>query len=72
MRGRFTVLKNQDIEEYLSSMDRRELLRMMNKIETRRKLSGRDSGHTYLVINTDEPYADQVIEIMRKHNHWEG
>lgn len=26
--------------------------------------------HTYLVINRDEHYADEVIEILKRHGHW--
>jgi hypothetical protein len=28
--------------------------------------------NTYLVINTDEPYADEIIEILKKNGHWEN
>lgn len=24
----------------------------------------------YLVINTDEPYINEIIEILKKNNHW--
>lgn len=27
-------------------------------------------NNTYLAINTDEPYAEQIIEIMKQHGHW--
>jgi len=24
----------------------------------------------YLVINTDEPYAEEIIEILKRNGHW--
>lgn len=32
--------------------------------------TGKIDKPTYLVINTDEPYADEVIEIMKRNGHW--
>jgi len=32
--------------------------------------TGKITPATYLVINTDEPYADEIIEIMKRYVHW--
>ena len=68
MQMKFTVLKNDDIlnlePDSLSALDR-----VVGEIMDNRKAEGKKSN-TYLVINTDEPYAAEVIEIMKSHGHW--
>lgn len=32
--------------------------------------NGGNNEKTYIVINTDEPYADEIIEIMKRYGHW--
>lgn len=68
MANKFLVIKREYIdcpkgreyEERLSETAK------VNRIITTRKT---DSPQ-YLVINQDEPYADEVIEIMKRHDHW--
>ncbi|MDR9857855.1 hypothetical protein RJP21_30130 [Paenibacillus sp. VCA1] len=68
MQMKFTVLKNDDIlnldPDSLSALDR-----VVGEIMDNRKAEGKKSN-TYLVINTDEPYAAEIIEIMKRHGHW--
>ena len=40
-----------------------------DKIGYTKELEGKKEN-TYLVINTDEPYADEVIAILKRHGHW--
>jgi len=42
----------------------------MGKIQMGRKLAGKPSDNFYLVVNTDEPYAEQIIEIMKANGHY--
>lgn len=42
----------------------------MNKIALGRKMSGKPTDNSYVVVNTDEPYVDNIIEIMKKNGHW--
>lgn len=72
MKLKFTVLKNEDIMQHLSNFDRKDLIRILTKIEKGRQLAGKTASNMYLIINTDEPYADKIIEIMKENNHWEG
>lgn len=69
MQMKFTVLKNDDIlnlePDSLSALDH-----VVGEIMDNRKAEGK-KGNTYLVINTDEPYAAKVIEIMKRHGHWD-
>lgn len=34
------------------------------------KADGTPTDHEYLVINTDEPYIQDIIEIMKKNGQW--
>lgn len=70
MKKKFMVVKQEDIMHHLNNIDRKELVRLLSKIETGRRLSGKENGHTYLVVNTDEPYADEIIEIMKANGHY--
>ncbi|MED1904967.1 hypothetical protein [Cytobacillus firmus] len=69
MKMKFTVLKNDDINRYLDEKAKIELSASTAAIQQLRAIEGK-KVNTYLVINTDEPYADEVIEIMKRHGHW--
>lgn len=40
------------------------------EIEILRERAGKDVAPEYLVINTDEPYAPEIIEILKRNDHW--
>jgi chemotaxis regulatin CheY-phosphate phosphatase CheZ len=64
---KFLVI-NRKFLQFLSITDQLNLHKMMNKVN--KKIPDvRDKR--YIVINTDEPYAEEVIEIMKKHGHWD-
>lgn len=67
--NKFIVIKNDDVEKYLNFKGRVTLNCAIEVIEDGRSVDGK-KNNTYLVINTDEPYADEVIEIMKKNGHW--
>ncbi|WP_313413157.1 hypothetical protein [Sedimentibacter sp.] len=66
---KFTVLKNDDIAKYLSPLAKHRLQQLLDVIY-RCRTNDNKLLNTYLVINTDEPYADEVIEILKKNGHW--
>lgn len=70
MEMKFTVIKNQDVEKHLDDRDKSELSRILWKIEQGRYEEGKEAANTYLVVNIDEPYAPEVIGIMKDHGHW--
>lgn len=70
MEMKFTVLKNEDVNQHLDDRDKSELSRILWKIEQGRYEAGKEAANTYLVVNVDEPYAPQVIGIMKDHGHW--
>lgn len=63
---KFQVFKTSDIEQYLNILQKHQFVDMQDDIAKRRKQDGLPY-HDYLVINMDEPYAAEVIEIMKKH-----
>jgi hypothetical protein len=69
-KPKFTVLKNEDIEKHLTSPMKHSLVMMCDEIESGRKLEGKSKCNSYVVINLNEPYAEEVIEIMKRHGHW--
>lgn len=70
MEMKFTVLKNEDVNQHLDERDKSELSRILWKIEQGRYEAGKEATNTYLVVNVDEPYAREVIGIMKDHGHW--
>jgi hypothetical protein len=66
------IFKKNDLFKYLNADQRAQLGMMGAAIDNGRRLDGKlpASKNTYLVINTDEPYADEVIEILKRNGHW--
>jgi len=48
-----------------------DLSRILKTIRFGRKEVGKKTDNKYLVINIDEDYAKDVIEILKKNNHWD-
>lgn len=68
MKAKFTVIKNEDVLSLPNGLLWMEKLKNVgNVVNVTRHPK---PVNTYLVINTDEPYADEVIEIMKRHGHW--
>ncbi|WP_208738391.1 hypothetical protein [Paenibacillus ottowii] len=67
---KFTVLKNEDISKYLDEREKSDLSRILWKIQELRLLDRKPPLNTYLVVNTDEPYATDIVRIMQTNNHW--
>lgn len=71
MKITHTVIKDIDIEKYLDKTDQAVFQVCVDQIKIGRALEGR-GNNKYIVINTDEIYANEVAEIMRENGHWEG
>lgn len=63
---KFIVLKNADAEKYLTAEEFKMLLILQKKILTGRMSDGKMQNNTYYVVNTDEPYAMQVRDLILK------
>lgn len=66
---KFCVIKHRDIEEYLDAEDVAELERITGKISVARYAAGK-TDNRYVVINTDEPYIADIVEVMKRNGHW--
>lgn len=69
IKDKFIVIKKDDADKYLNYSGKVALHHVLEVIEDGRSMDGKKFNY-YVVINTDEPYADQVIEIMKKNGHW--
>ena len=63
---KFIVLKNADAEKYLTVEEFKILRSLQKKILTGRMSDGKMQNNTYYVVNTDEPYAMQVRDLILK------
>lgn len=63
-RSKHVVIKKDDINEYLSFSNQRNLYAMISEISTKRKLAGKNPENDYIVCNKDEPYAQYVLAIV--------
>lgn len=70
MKMKYVVLKNEDIEKYVPKFMVNTLEDICKHIEDGRREDGKKPENIYIVINTDEPYAPEVIEILKRHGHW--
>lgn len=71
MEIKFTVLKNEDIEKHLTEVQKNDLVSIIETIANGRIGEGKHRSNTYIVINTDEPYVQEIIEIMKRNGHWD-
>ena len=68
---KFIVLKEEDIHKYAFAHEQEQLKNITNNIKDKKFcVTGIDPNHEYLVINTDEPYANEVIEILKRYGHF--
>ncbi len=65
----FLVMKYSDIDAYLNQSDIEEFNNLLEEVEEGMLFDNRKK-HNYMVINTDEPYADEIIAILKRHGHW--
>ena len=62
--NRFIVIKNSDADKYLTEAEKESLSDIMIAIINGRARDGKTPENTYLVCNTDEPYAEKVMRVI--------
>lgn len=72
MPNKFLVLKWDDIRSFGLAQQRISLQGIVNRIIEGRIKEGKKPDNSYIVINMDEPYVPEIVEIMKKHGHWEA
>lgn len=69
MKDKFSVIKHEDISA-AGPQAIKAFMKLVELVCYKRAAQGKGSENTYLVINTDEPYADEVIDILKRNGHW--
>ena len=67
---KYFVLKTNDIERYLSQYASGYLYNLGEQIEKARWDNESKFPNRYLVVNVDEPYAPEIVEILKRNGHW--
>jgi len=66
---KYTIINEKDKAKYLTSEEQEEfesaLFYYLGKIEEGRAIDGKEPFNSYVVINTDEPYINEIVEIMK-------
>lgn len=60
--NRFIVIKSNDADKYLTEAEKESLSDIMLAIMNGRAREGKVPENVYLVCNTDEPYAEKVLQ----------
>lgn len=60
------VIKREDVFKYLRDNQIRYLDAILNTIADGRKKDGKKTENLYYICNTDEPYANEVLEVILK------
>lgn len=63
---KYLVVRNTDITKYLDEEEQDSLRGLVSKINCERLLNGK-SIYQYVVVNSNAPYIDEVIELMQKN-----
>lgn len=69
--SKFIILKTEDIKDHLTFEEQLFLGALIDRINVCRETEGK-TFNDYVVINRDEPYIDEVTDIMKKHGYCEG
>lgn len=69
MGNKYIVLKRSDVKE-LDSLAHQWFRLILKTLHLNRIKRGDTNDNVYLVINRDEKYAPEIIEILKRHGHW--
>jgi len=67
-KKKFIVLNIEHLQDYASSDNLERLKEFLQDYSC--ELPEEKRQNEYLVINTDEPYAEEIIEILKRNGHW--
>lgn len=66
------VVKKYDLHKYINHIDIPVFDSIVEGISMGRDRDGKVASPNYIVINTDEPYIEEIVEVLKKHGHWDG
>lgn len=64
------VIKIEDAQKFLTNEQMEQFESIVEVIREGRISEGKSVNHVHLIVNTDEPYAPKIIEILKANNHW--
>jgi len=70
MDKKYLVMKYTDIDNYADYEDEQGIINACISI-TNGRINEEKTDNDYIVINMDEPYINEIIEVMKKHGHWD-
>lgn len=65
--GKFTVVKNEDLINYLREDEISQFFHLLSKVAEGR-LKDRKDNHGHLVVSIDEEYAPEIADIIAEHH----
>lgn len=73
---KYTILSHKDLNKYIDPFTQNEMWiildRILGNIENGREKDGKKPFNSYITINTDEPYINEVIDVMKRNGDWES
>jgi len=68
---RYWVLKLDELLAVCTQPELQKFETIVDRILRKREEEGKPAVNSYIVINSDEPYADEVKEILKRYEHWD-
>lgn len=65
------AIKLEDIRKYLTVKEISQLVDILVNISSGRRADGKKPENTYYICNTDEPYAEEVLNVILENNNCE-
>lgn len=69
IENKYLVIEWEDIKACISGNERRELETLIDTVMFHRQKNGKSLESKYLVVNRDEPYADEVMKVVANGEH---
>lgn len=69
---KYIVIKIEDLVKYVPSIFKIAMLdNDLKDIANGRNKDGKNPCNEYIVVNTDEPYINEIIDVLKRHNAWD-
>jgi len=67
--NKYIIIKQDDLK-YITEQDKINLCSIIKTIRDGRIEVNKNTGNKYFVINVDENYAKDIVDILKKNNYW--
>lgn len=72
LKPNYRVVKDEDISQHLSFNQQGMLNHLLSLIQAGRAKEGKTRDNEYIVVNTDEPYIQDIVDVLKENGHWDG